>query len=514
MLRLKIAENEWIIISNDGSANLPITETQSGIIEGEVVPKLSVAQLTALCNYLLTGVQATITLTNKSYVVKGAKSSNNSPVIFFDFDENYTLIYSVPNNEVVITAKEIGSGSGAVESVNGQTGAVVLKTSDIKNNDNKTIDEIVEDIADDLSDESTAREQVETDLAAEVSAREDLDDRVEAVETSVEDLQALIPSQASSSNQLADKDFVNSSITTNTATFRGTFDVVDDLELTQEATHAEVAIALAGKVSGATDNDYSFVYFKDAQGQVTHYDRYKYNGSVWSYEFTLNNSSFTANQWNAINSGITSGKITTYDGYATQIAAKADNNAVVHSAGNETAAGVKTFSDGIKTGVIGNTQFDDVITLLANGNSRVRGIEFRDANGTIGSSTRHAKEIYGNKIYGASGNGIDTDNIAEKTTVETISTATYAGGLSSKIEYKFTVAATSLSIAALEAQTGDLTPCYKVKFVVGSGFVFASTPTLVWKDGTPVWTELVGEEVEILIEPSLTANQFNAWIIK
>ena len=40
---------------------------------------------------------------------------------------------------------------------------------------------------------------------------------------------ALIPSQASSSNKLADKAFVNSSIAPATATFRGTYNLVSDL---------------------------------------------------------------------------------------------------------------------------------------------------------------------------------------------------------------------------------------------------------------------------------------------
>lgn len=102
-----------------------------------------------------------------------------------------------------------------------------------------------------------------------------------------------IPSQASSSNQLADKAFVNSSIATSTATFRGTFDSVAELE------------AYSGEKD---DNDYAFVTGTDSDGN-TYYDRYKYNGTAWVFEYRLNNSSFTSTQWAAINSGATSTNI-------------------------------------------------------------------------------------------------------------------------------------------------------------------------------------------------------------
>lgn len=99
----------------------------------------------------------------------------------------------------------------------------------------------------------------------------------------------LIPAEASTTNELADKDFVNSTVGTNTSIFRGTFNSLAELQA----------------YSGAkTNNDYAFVIGQDSAGN-TEYNRYKYNGSSWEYEYTLNNSSFTAEQWAAINSGAT-----------------------------------------------------------------------------------------------------------------------------------------------------------------------------------------------------------------
>ena len=132
----------------------------------------------------------------------------------------------------------------------------------------------------------------------------------DAVEAEITDINDLIPNEASSSNQLADKAFVNSSIATNTANFIGTFNSVAELE------------AYSGTL---TNNDYAFVVGTDSAGNTV-YDRYKYTDATtpasWVFEYELNNSSFTAAQWNAINSGATSaliGQITTNQGNITTI---------------------------------------------------------------------------------------------------------------------------------------------------------------------------------------------------
>ena len=90
----------------------------------------------------------------------------------------------------------------------------------------------------------------------------------------------------------ATADFVNSSIATNTANFAGTF--------TSESEFPAVA----------TNNDYLFLDTVDSDGNKI-FKRYKYaaDTSRWVYEYTLNNSSFTAAQWAAIQSGITAGDV-------------------------------------------------------------------------------------------------------------------------------------------------------------------------------------------------------------
>ena len=139
-------------------------------------------------------------------------------------------------------------------------------------------------------------------------------------QANIDPILALIPAQASSMNQLADKAFVNSSIATSTATYRGSYNEKTDLNLNPTATRSEIAAALATKMAALSivpdDNDYCFVEIPTSAStptEIARTERYKYNGTSWAYEYTLNNSGFTAAQWASINSGITSGKVSAYD---------------------------------------------------------------------------------------------------------------------------------------------------------------------------------------------------------
>lgn len=132
------------------------------------------------------------------------------------------------------------------------------------------------------------------------SAHSDIRDLItgtNGVNSKISAIEAKIPNAATSSNQLADKQFVNDSISTSTATFQGTVNASADTE--------SAAQSALRSITGMDNNDYAFVSCVDSAGN-TKYKRYKYNGSAWEFEYTLNNSSFTSTQWGSINSGITS----------------------------------------------------------------------------------------------------------------------------------------------------------------------------------------------------------------
>lgn len=121
----------------------------------------------------------------------------------------------------------------------------------------------------------------------------------------------IVPNTASESNELADKNFVNSTVGTNTANY------IYKTESGGEKVPFSSVAELEAYVGTVTNNDYAFVTGIDENGN-TYYDRYKadVNDGVvtWAKEYRLNNSSFTAEQWAAIQSGITAEKVAQFEG--------------------------------------------------------------------------------------------------------------------------------------------------------------------------------------------------------
>ena len=163
--------------------------------------------------------------------------------------------------------------------------------------------DVVRDSAYTHIDAATANPLMDGTSAVGVSTKYAREDHVHPSDTSKEDIvnKTTVVLGTSDSKYPTDKavaEFVNSSIATNTANYisnnGGPFTSVEQLN------------AYTGAV---TNNDYAFVTGTDSEGN-TYYDRYKatVNSSsvTWSLEYRLNNSSFTAAQWSAINSGITS----------------------------------------------------------------------------------------------------------------------------------------------------------------------------------------------------------------
>lgn len=135
--------------------------------------------------------------------------------------------------------------------------------------------------------------------------------QISGLTADVETIKNIIPNTASETNELADKDFVNSTVGTNTANY--IYKTESGGEKVPFSSVAELE-AYAGTV---TNNDYAFVTGIDENGNA-YYDRYKadVNDGVvtWAKEYRLNNSSFTAEQWAAIQSGITAEKVAQFEG--------------------------------------------------------------------------------------------------------------------------------------------------------------------------------------------------------
>lgn len=133
------------------------------------------------------------------------------------------------------------------------------------------------------------------------------------IQDDVNAIKGKIPTAASSSNQLADKEYVNDGISTATATFINSYNLVKPvanggLGLHVGDSEADIAAALATVTASHNpdNNDYAFVEIPTNDStptQIEKVDRWKYNGTTWLREYTLNNSGFNSGQWDTINSG-------------------------------------------------------------------------------------------------------------------------------------------------------------------------------------------------------------------
>ena len=231
------------------------------------------------------------------------KDLAGNTVGMYDPLANTATEIKIPDNDKV--AVESGAVAGFLKDV-------LVSASDMVNfvpSGNRLItnltlpSDVVRDSAYMHIDASTANPLMNGTAAVGVSTKYAREDHVHPSDTSREEIanKTTVVLGTSDSKYPTDKavaEFVNSSIATNTANYISNngepFTSVEQLE------------AYSGPV---TNNDYAFVTGIDSEGN-TYYDRYKatVSGSTvtWALEYRLNNSSFTAAQWSAINSGITS----------------------------------------------------------------------------------------------------------------------------------------------------------------------------------------------------------------
>lgn len=174
-------------------------------------------------------------------------------------------------------------------------------------------------------------------------------------------------------------DFVNSSIATGTANFLGNKDVVDDLGLTTSATNQQIESALGTYVwpSGIvpTNNDYVFATLSDTPTPgLDEYRRFKYDGSTWQYEYTINNSSFTQAQWAAINSGLSATDKDAYDGHVADTA--------IHVTSADKDSWTAKY-DKPASGIPASDLSDGVQASLAKADSAIQGVKLYGASGSL-----------------------------------------------------------------------------------------------------------------------------------
>ena len=157
-------------------------------------------------------------------------------------------------------------------------------------------------------------------LQSSVNVDSDIQEQFDQLTEEVEDIKELVPSQASAQNQLADKNFVNSSINA-IAAFYITYDSQGNPFPTKAALVNATTFYSGGETRVPTRNDYCLVLADETHDNAS--CRYVYSGEYpngqWDFQFVVNESPFTSDQLAAINSGITSALVQ-------QIPNKADLN--------------------------------------------------------------------------------------------------------------------------------------------------------------------------------------------
>ena len=169
----------------------------------------------------------------------------------------------------------------------------------------KVIENHIKDFESLSSSVTTINENV-TKLQQDVQSNtEDITQNTSNIATntsSINDIKSKIPNQASSDNQLADKNFVNSSINNIAA-----FYITKDAQRNAFETHAQLFSATVfysgGQPRVPTKNDYCIVRKDETQNNAT--TRYMYDVNGWTFQYIVNDTPLTAEQVAAINSGIT-----------------------------------------------------------------------------------------------------------------------------------------------------------------------------------------------------------------
>lgn len=239
------------------------------------------------------------------------------------------------NPETGAVTLDFGLPAAPVSSVNGQTGEVTLDAEDVGAlPDSATLD----DIQDGATYKRATGAQLQQ-IGANAADVQELRDNVDAIE-------AVIPNQASAQNQLADKAFVNSSIQTSSAHFRGNWPTWADVP-----TDAELYPVDDDGNRTPTSNDY--MVLQDASGYPAGDDplegtwRFKFSGvwavvgrAGWHPEYQVNETPLTAAQLDALNSGATAALIAQITANETAIQGKQDKIAAAGLLKGDGAGGV------------------------------------------------------------------------------------------------------------------------------------------------------------------------------
>jgi len=118
----------------------------------------------------------------------------------------------------------------------------------------------------------------------------------------ITDIENKMPNLASGTNQLADKDFVNSSVNS-MAAHQLTYNAARDPFPSKAALNSATIFYYKGAAFTPTEHDYCVVTADETNNNAQ--VRYVYDGSAWIFGYKINDKPFTSEQNAAIDSGAT-----------------------------------------------------------------------------------------------------------------------------------------------------------------------------------------------------------------
>lgn len=184
-----------------------------------------------------------------------------------------------------------------------------------------------------------------------------------------DDLSAVLPTDASATNQLATKAYADAIGERLEARYLGS-----SADGSPFATHAALSSATAYYYQGAATtpdtNDITTVTADEdhigTTGEAST-TRYRWNGTGWAFEYVINNTGLSEAQLLAVNSGITATKVSDYDGLSGKISDEASarqtaDNAKLNIDGtNATSDGVVEILKKVPTGTQTLSDYDNYL---------------------------------------------------------------------------------------------------------------------------------------------------------
>lgn len=134
----------------------------------------------------------------------------------------------------------------------------------------------------------------------DTEARKEIEKKADKSDINI--IKEKIPTQATNNNQLADKDFVNSSLNSITAFYITKNADGDQFNSKSELDNATEFYS-GGEVRVPTRNDYCIVLEDETKDNST--TRYIYQNEQWEFQYIVNETPLTSEQVKALNSGIT-----------------------------------------------------------------------------------------------------------------------------------------------------------------------------------------------------------------